>query len=450
MKQHIRQLNKFFTNQTKRTQYITTAMVVVLVAGIGTYLLIGSHAATPYASITADSGSLSGSATKQACSDASDGSCVMFGNSTSSCALSSFSSTNQPSCYQFFDASSPLNTSLPSSPTLASYSSAVINHMTSAGWYFGGGSTSNFQLTASSQSRPLYFAHPTDPLVKLTSCSGACWDQNRNSIVGTSFHVPQNAAPGSQGSGGNQGDDHFDVIETDTGDEYDFWQASIDWSNDTMTANNGDLDNVETGSGVQLKVGADAAGISLLGGLMRPSELLDATNANSYIHHALVLDVDCTADGSDTSDNIPQAVYPSNSRGPDGSCSNQGTAPPYGALLMLNMTDAQIAASGAPAWEQTIMKTLEHYGAYVSDSQDETSISIFRQSCGSWESLGAPDMQQSVFQQLGSSDGTYYNLSNCANYATENYNPNYGLTSSVPIPVNKLEVVNPCVIQKQC
>jgi len=72
-------LKQYFSNQTKRTKQITVVLVVVIVAGIGTYLLVGSHAATPYASITADSGTLGGGATSQSCSGASDGNCVQFG-----------------------------------------------------------------------------------------------------------------------------------------------------------------------------------------------------------------------------------------------------------------------------------------------------------------------------------------------------------------------------------
>lgn len=79
LKQRIKQ---YFSNQNKRTQQITAILVIVLVAGIGTYLLLGSHAATPYASTTADSGTLASGATKQSCAGASDGNCVVFGVSS--------------------------------------------------------------------------------------------------------------------------------------------------------------------------------------------------------------------------------------------------------------------------------------------------------------------------------------------------------------------------------
>lgn len=74
-------LKQFLSNRTKRFQQISALLVV---AAVGTYLLVGSHAATPYASIAADKGTLTGGATQQTCTGASDGSCVMFGSSSSS------------------------------------------------------------------------------------------------------------------------------------------------------------------------------------------------------------------------------------------------------------------------------------------------------------------------------------------------------------------------------
>ena len=76
-------LKTYFFDRSKRLQQISTLLVVLIVAGIGTYLLLGSHAATPYASITADRGTLSSGAAKQTCSGTSDGNCVVFKGSSS-------------------------------------------------------------------------------------------------------------------------------------------------------------------------------------------------------------------------------------------------------------------------------------------------------------------------------------------------------------------------------
>jgi hypothetical protein len=70
---------RYFSNQTKISQRITAVLVIIIVAAIGTYLLKGSKAASPYASTNAASGSLGGNAQQvQNCSGANNGSCVVF------------------------------------------------------------------------------------------------------------------------------------------------------------------------------------------------------------------------------------------------------------------------------------------------------------------------------------------------------------------------------------
>lgn len=55
-------------------------VIVIIVAVTGTYLLVASHAATPYTSTTAANGTLAGQAqVVQNCGGASNGSCVAFG-----------------------------------------------------------------------------------------------------------------------------------------------------------------------------------------------------------------------------------------------------------------------------------------------------------------------------------------------------------------------------------
>jgi hypothetical protein len=61
------------------SEQISVFLAVIIIAVIGTYLIIGSHAANPYASITAHQGTLVNGAIKQSCSGASDGNCVVFG-----------------------------------------------------------------------------------------------------------------------------------------------------------------------------------------------------------------------------------------------------------------------------------------------------------------------------------------------------------------------------------
>ena len=74
-------LKTYYFGRSKRLQQASAFLIIVIVAAAGTFLLISGHAATPYASINADTGSLANGAAKQACTGASDGSCVMFGGS---------------------------------------------------------------------------------------------------------------------------------------------------------------------------------------------------------------------------------------------------------------------------------------------------------------------------------------------------------------------------------
>jgi hypothetical protein len=62
--------------------YILAGIVIVAVASIGAYALINSHAATPYSSQEASSGTLSGSATLETSSLASGGKYVQFGQTS--------------------------------------------------------------------------------------------------------------------------------------------------------------------------------------------------------------------------------------------------------------------------------------------------------------------------------------------------------------------------------
>jgi hypothetical protein len=79
------------------------------------------------------------------------------------------------------------------------------------------------------------------------------------------------------------------------------------------------------------------------------------------------------------------------------------------------------------------MTALAHYGAYAEDtngSWHDEGIYIFTQDPTSWTSLGQPNQWANTINQLGGHNAT--------------------LTSSIPIPTNKLEIVNPCVPKGTC
>jgi hypothetical protein len=335
-----------------------------------------------------------------------------------SCPLSQVSSGSQPSCWQPFSGG-PFNTQLSSTPALAPDSAAVVSHMTAYNWsvgFPGGG------FTVAAGSRPLFFASPSDPAMKIVCTnalggSGSCTGANGVNISGQTINVPAGAQPQSGSDG------HLTVIETATGAEYDFWDATIDGS--TIEAGTGSVTDVNTGNGLGAQ--GDAANFALSAGLLRPSEL-----ASGAIYHALVVTVPCTsANGATVGYSYPATGGWGEACGDHWSESESG-APLLGQLLRLNLTDAQIASSAAPAWQKTIMTALAHYGAYIEDTDGSlnTGIDFITQDSTSWTDLGQPDQWAGLEQQYGEFGGV--------------------LSSSVPIPVSELQVVNVCVALGTC
>jgi hypothetical protein len=338
-------------------------------------------------------------------------------SATASCSLSAMSSTSQSACWHPFDGG-PFNTELSSAPALASNSAAVVSHMTAYKWsvgYPGGG------FTVGGGSRPVFFATASDPTMKIVCLNafgtGSCTGSNGIAIGGQTIHVPANLRPESGSDG------HLTVIETANGDEYDFWDATI--SGSTISAGSGSVVNTETGNGLGAQ--GDAANFALTAGLLRPSEL-----ASGSIDHALVVTVPCTSgNGANVGYSYPAGGGWGEACGDYWSESTSG-APELGQLLRLNLTDAQIAASPAPAWQKTIMTALAHYGAYIEDTDGgwDSGIDIIMQDPTSWTDLGLPDQWTALEQQNGWSGGA--------------------MSSSVPIPPSDLQVVSACVPQGTC
>ncbi|HSX47367.1 MAG TPA: hypothetical protein VLF63_01190, partial [Patescibacteria group bacterium] len=77
-------LNKYFFNKNDQFKYITSTLVVIIVAVIGVILLTGSHAAGPFVSVNSDTGTIANGATVQSSSNVSDGHYVVLNNATTS------------------------------------------------------------------------------------------------------------------------------------------------------------------------------------------------------------------------------------------------------------------------------------------------------------------------------------------------------------------------------
>ena len=77
-------IKKSYFNNIKTIHKLSALLIVLVVAAVGTYFLTFSHASSPYASVTADQGTLTNGAVKQNCTNTSDGSCVVFGSGSGS------------------------------------------------------------------------------------------------------------------------------------------------------------------------------------------------------------------------------------------------------------------------------------------------------------------------------------------------------------------------------
>ncbi len=339
-------------------------------------------------------------------------------------AFGAFSASNFPTaCWRPYSSSSPFNRALPASPTIAPNSSAIVANLTANNANFEGGG-SQFAFTSDAGRDGIYYSRTTDPVVTI-HCTyywgpGTCTGADKVNIDGQQIHIPAGAMPQDNGS-----DMHMSIIDQSDSLEYDFEHAT--WSTDHKTLNVWAGAELPAGAnlGTGLGGGGTAAGFSTVAGLITEPEL-----ASGAINHALVINVPCT-DGS---------VYPAS--GANGlPCSQMqghnstGTATPLGTLFQLNMTDAQITASGAPAWEQTIMTAMAHYGMYVNDTDGIDNIELEAESDVSYTSLGGQPVMSNFISQQG---GWYYSPLN------------RWIMAGPGIPLNKLRVVDPCWAEGLC
>lgn len=339
-------------------------------------------------------------------------------------AFGSFSASNFPSaCWRPYGSSSPFNRALPADPTIAPSSASIIANLTSNHVNFEG-STGQFAFTSDDGRDGVYYSRPSDPVITI-HCTyywgpGTCSGANKVNIDGQQIHVPAGAMPQDNGS-----DMHMTVVDQTDNLEYDFEHAA--WSADHKTLNvwSGAAIPAGPGLGTGLGAGGTAAGFSTLAGLITEPELASGT-----INHALAINLPCTNG----------VVYPAEQANglpctQEQGQTNTSTAAPLGTLLQLNMTDAQIAASGAPAWQQTIMTAMAHYGMYVNDTDGIGNIELEAESDISYTSLGGPSRLTNFIKAKG---GSYYAPLN------------RWILSGHFIPVNRLRVVSPCFAQGTC
>lgn len=309
-----------------------------------------------------------------------------------------------PACWRPYGPSSPFNSKLPPSPVLTRESGSILSYMKGSGWTFTDDEEGRFVLPGEG-SRPVYWSQRSDPVVRVV-CRG-----DFSCRRGLRLRIPAAAEPQGESDG------HMTVVDQSGGREYDFWRAGTP-RDGTMTAEASSDIPIGENSGLGLHGNGEAASLGLLGGLIRAPEL-----AAGRIEHALVAAVPCVQ---------WHDVWPSPRHGTgDAVCSRGGRSGPHlGSLLQLQMSDAEIAASGAPAWQQAIMAAMAHYGIYVVDTNGagNSAINLIAEDDQSFTSFGFPGQLSGFLQSLGS----------------------VGKLVGVPLSVARLRVVAPCVDQGRC
>jgi hypothetical protein len=339
------------------------------------------------------------------------------------CSWTTFSSVNRPTAdCTLYAANSVWNVRIPANPKLNPNSAAIVN--TFVNW--SPGNTFRTLYTLSSQfvdSHPYFFSTNGDPGYTITASS--CPSGRELIPPGTVVHIPTVARP----AGGVDG--HLAIIDQTAGKEYDFYEfprggisGGGNLPNNNSGCSWGDLNGPGIARGV--RTGANTFNttegwFANFAGEIRGDEL-----AAGVINHALFVVTPCT--------NGDLGVYPGDTNnGPWFPCSNLGqsntNAPSGGALLWLDYTDAQIAASGWPTWQKAIATAVAHYGAYVGDNGGGPNFQF------------AADETYSVYGQTSPVVG----VAQAAGIGFISANQSYPFNPSAIDWAHHLHVVDPCV-----
>lgn len=299
----IQKLSSHFTHlSTKRIA------AVLIVAAVGTYFLTGSHAASPYVSITASNGSVSnGAQSTPDCAGASNGNCVVFQQTIpmdGNVALA-LAATGTP-----FAASSFWNTPLPPNPPTNPNNAAYLNDIAYDICYASPvtsappptcSKTYNGGINTSSYSAPLYVVGANQPLLSVTrGCAGIDTGAPTPSAVfnnsvagGVPVPADAHAAAGT--------DEHIQIYQPSTNKYWEFWRFQKDTSGNWDACWGGLIDPVSTSDGIfPSDTGGTATSLPLLGGIPRIEEL-----QAGQINHVMGLDLGNVASGDLASNVIP-------------------------------------------------------------------------------------------------------------------------------------------------
>ena len=211
----------------------------------------------------------------------------------------------------------------------------------------------------------IVYAQPTDPLFNI-----ACTKYDCSTSI--SAHIPAGAKPTTAS------DHHLVVIDGTL--EVDMWLAAYNGTTNTWSAGSRyKTDAYGWGAICSLGQhcnGSVAAGFAAFGGIPRPEEF-----AGGLIPHALTI----------TTPNTRSGYIACPATHTDGKYAS-ANAIPEGARIQLDPA-FNVDAQAWPAWKKTMARTLQVYGAYVSDTGGSLAIrgeaDLNRE--GAWANAGIPE-----------------------------------------------------------
>jgi len=247
-------------------------------------------------------------------------------------------------CRRPFSRTSPFNRPVRRHPNVAANSAHIVKRV--VGWGPPAASYAGAAGTLKDWSHPVYFGRPSNPVYTIHQTGS--WANP--DIEGRRIHIPASARP----AGG--ADAAFSVVEPD-GWEYDFWRARRPGRNGgRFTADFGrrgrwDGDGLGT-SRPPHRGGTTAAAFSNAAGIIRVSEM-----KAGVIPHALFMSVNC----------YNGDVWPADTVGTSGRCSDPRNAPAMGQHFWLDMSRRRIDRLSVPLWQKIILRAMAKYGMYVGD-----------------------------------------------------------------------------------
>jgi hypothetical protein len=228
------------------------------------------------------------------------------------------------------------NSAIPDSPTLSPSSPALVQYLVAH--------AANPNVPLRQWAVSVAEAHSSDTRYGVP-CTRKGWKCSLHAFG--PIPIPVTARPDPSEDG------HLVVYEPRTQHEWDMWRAVPAWSASAGSAESmrGDgfiPDGVASG---------DAANLPLLGGLIRPEEILQG-----HIDHALVFGIPGVGRGA--------AICPATHNTPT---TNDPNAPHEGQRFQLDPSVA-ISSLPIPAWEKPIARAMQVYGMYLRDSSGTLTV----------------------------------------------------------------------------